>query len=298
MPAETVGVPLGPPSVYGKLPARGDFITRGFDRTVIDAWDGWLREAILASRDALGERWLEIYLSSPIWRFALGAGNCGPNTVIGVLMPSVDKVGRYYPLMVGRELAPGIELTRLIANASAWYQAIEDLALSTLAPEFQLEMLEVPLPFDADATAIAPEASSPLAAPGLCIPFGSDIGGVELRRAHQPLARGRNLWWTSGSEHVVPCLLICPEMPLAKSFVSMLDGDWTRGGWLGPPVEAMAGASEVTASSDEETAELTEPRTADAATESRSAGEIDDASGHGSAKPRADTGSTCGGAAS
>ncbi len=238
MPAETVDGPPQPPSVYGKLPARGDFITRGFDLGVVDAWDGWLREAFLASRDALGERWLDLYLSSPIWRFALAAGICGPNTVIGVFIPSVDKVGRYYPLMVGRELPPGIELTRLVASASAWYQAVEALALATLAPEFQLETMDVPIPFAGDTTTMAEEASDTLTAPGLCIPFGSDPGAVEMRRAHQPLARGRSLLWTTGSDHVVPCLLICPEMPPPHSFASLLDGDWARGGWIVPAPEA------------------------------------------------------------
>jgi type VI secretion system protein ImpM len=238
VPAEIISATLEPPGVYGKLPARGDFITRRFGRPVIEAWNAWLQPAILASRDTLAERWLEIYLTSPIWRFALGAENCGPNTLVGVLLPSVDKVGRYFPLMLGRELAPGIELTGVIAQASPWYRTVEELALAALAPEFRLEAFEDPIALDVDATVMAPEATEPLAPPGLHIPLGGDARSVALRHAHQPLAQGRTLWWTSGSEHVVPCLLICPGMPSSPSFASLLDGDWARGGWLVPAEES------------------------------------------------------------
>ena len=44
-----------PVSVFGKLPVRGDFITRRFSRPCVTAWDGWLQEAIAASHDALAE---------------------------------------------------------------------------------------------------------------------------------------------------------------------------------------------------------------------------------------------------
>ena len=62
------------------------------------SWDGWLQECLAASRAALGERWLDIYLTSPAWRFACAAGACGPAPVVGVMVPSVDRVGRYFPL--------------------------------------------------------------------------------------------------------------------------------------------------------------------------------------------------------
>ena len=50
-----------------------------------------------ASRAALGDRWLDVYLTSPAWRFASAAGACGPAPVIGLMVPSVDRVGRYFP---------------------------------------------------------------------------------------------------------------------------------------------------------------------------------------------------------
>ena len=243
MPAETVTAVAEAPGCYGKLPARGDFITRRLGRAFVDAWDDWLQQAILASRDTLGPLWLDIYLTSPVWRFALGDGSCGPNTVLGVVIPSVDKVGRFFPLMLGCEAAPGLDLAGSIAGAAVWYQAVEDLALSALAPQFSLDVLERPIPRDLGALPASPGASEPLAAPGLYLPLDAGSVVADLLAVRRPGPRRRTLWWTSGSQHVAPCLLICPGLPEPGAFAAMLDGNWRRDGWPVPQAEAAAGAA-------------------------------------------------------
>jgi type VI secretion system protein ImpM len=232
MPAEIVSADE-PPGVYGKLPARGDFITRRLGRAFVNAWDDWLQQAILASQSALGPRWLDIYLTSPIWRFALGEGCLGPNTVIGVLMPSVDKVGRYFPLMLGRELEAAFELTGLAAHAAPWFEAVEHLALSTLTSEFSLDALEVPLALSLPVATSSPASpAATLAAPGIHIPLDAGADLAAAVGAQKPLAAGRTLWWTSGSALVTPCCLICPGAPRADAFASLLDGEWQLRGWI------------------------------------------------------------------
>ena len=91
---------------FGKLPSHGDFLRRRASDAFVDAWDAWLRECLAASREALGERWLDVYLTSPAWRFVCAAGTCGPAPVIGLMVPSVDRVGRYFPLTLVAEAAP------------------------------------------------------------------------------------------------------------------------------------------------------------------------------------------------
>ena len=49
--------------LFGKLPSRGDFVRRRVADAFVDAWDAWLRECLAASREALGDRWLDIYLA-------------------------------------------------------------------------------------------------------------------------------------------------------------------------------------------------------------------------------------------
>ena len=92
---------------FGKLPALGDFVERALPAEFVTPWDAWLQRAIAASRASLGEQWLDIYLTSPLWRFVLGAGPCGARAWAGVMMPSVDRVGRYFPLTVAAPLPAG-----------------------------------------------------------------------------------------------------------------------------------------------------------------------------------------------
>ena len=84
--------------LFGKLPARGDFVRAGLPGDFVAAWDHWLEEVIGATRARLGAAWLPAFLEAPVWRFALAPGLCGAASVSGLWLPSVDRVGRYYPL--------------------------------------------------------------------------------------------------------------------------------------------------------------------------------------------------------
>jgi type VI secretion system protein ImpM len=83
---------------YGKLPARGDFVRAGLPRDFTDPWDEWLSGVIAASRTRMSDDWLPAFLESPVWRFVLPAGLCGGRAVLGMMLPSVDRAGRYFPL--------------------------------------------------------------------------------------------------------------------------------------------------------------------------------------------------------
>jgi type VI secretion system protein ImpM len=104
---------------FGKMPALGDFFRIGLGPGFTDPWDGWLREAMAAARSALGARWQGCYLSAPIWRFTLAAGVAGPSPAMGILMPSVDRVGRQFPLTLALPLPDG-------AGPVAWHLAAGD----------------------------------------------------------------------------------------------------------------------------------------------------------------------------
>lgn len=118
--------------LYGKLPCKRDFVAEGVPRGFLPMWEPWLQGSLGASRMALGSRWQEIYLAAPIWRFWIGPAHCG-RTVTGAFMPSVDGVGRWFPLTLmaaaeeGETLAPPTE-----SPNEAWFEAVEDLLLSAL----------------------------------------------------------------------------------------------------------------------------------------------------------------------
>src|SRR5664279_3439708 len=86
------------PGWYGKLPTLGDFASRRLEADFIEPWDLWLGEGLQGQRESMGDAWLDAYLQSPPWRFLLMPGvlpgfDAGL-IVAGVLMPSVDRVGR------------------------------------------------------------------------------------------------------------------------------------------------------------------------------------------------------------
>jgi len=83
--------------LYGKLPAYGDFIFRNLNSSFITPWDEWLQHFISGTQEQIGEGWLDIYLTSPIWRFVLSPGVIDNKMWAGLMMPSVDRVGRYFP---------------------------------------------------------------------------------------------------------------------------------------------------------------------------------------------------------
>src|SRR4051812_22505756 len=95
---------------FGKLPSHGDFLRRRVSDAFAGPWDAWLQRCMAASRSVLDERWLDVYLTSPAWRFGCAAGACGPAAVVGLMVPSVDRVGRYFPLTLVAELPAAASL--------------------------------------------------------------------------------------------------------------------------------------------------------------------------------------------
>lgn len=84
--------------VFGKLPTHGDFVARGLAAVDQRWWDDWLSREMAHARSALGGAFEDAYDRAPVWRFLLsrhGARMCG------ALAPSVDGVGRRFPIIAG-----------------------------------------------------------------------------------------------------------------------------------------------------------------------------------------------------
>ena len=84
------------PAIFGKLPAHGDFVARGLAPEMRDALDNWLSGSIADAREALREGYEDAFDSAPPWRFVLPQG---AGWIAGALAPSVDGVGRRYPIL-------------------------------------------------------------------------------------------------------------------------------------------------------------------------------------------------------
>ncbi|HVJ51635.1 MAG TPA: type VI secretion system-associated protein TagF [Aliidongia sp.] len=242
-------VPSRPPGYYGKVPARGDFVSRRLARSIVDPWDDWLQQAIQASQEQLGSAWIDLYLVAPIWRFVLAGGLCGPAPLAGILMPSVDSVGRNFPLLIAVELPPQSSLGAVAGGAGAWFEDAESMALDSLRDGFKLEDLDRPAVDLAAGAAAAGISGIPgrLTSPGLCVPLSAveEAGPAYGRRFGDSPSVRASLWWTIGSERIRPVLVAADGLPAPSSFAAFLDGDWQGRGWtVEPAAEEVAAPTE------------------------------------------------------
>lgn len=208
------------PGFYGKMAVRGDFIHRGLAPGFIEAWDNWLTAGLTASRQTLGEAWLDAYLVSPLWRFAIAPGLLCQEAVCGVMMPSVDRVGRYFPLTIALLLPAQTDIGHLLSDSDDWFERAEALLLSTLEADADAEAFE---------RAVG-ALGSPLLATGSAQRLdasGAAIWSVDNPRDRglalmQQACSGASLWWGRGSERIAPGLVRFAGLPPAEAFCRLL----------------------------------------------------------------------------
>jgi len=148
---------------FGKLPVLGDFLTRRLGSDFLTPWDLWLQHGMTAARTQLGAAWTQYYQSSAPWRFALEAGACGPQAVIGVWMAGSDRVGRQFPLTIACALPSERGALETATAADAWFAAAEALAADGVggqlaADQFDAEVASLAGVLEATALAFAPAA--------------------------------------------------------------------------------------------------------------------------------------------
>ncbi|HEX4387010.1 MAG TPA: type VI secretion system-associated protein TagF [Steroidobacteraceae bacterium] len=235
--------------IYGKLPSHGDFLQRRVPPEFLTPWDEWLQAGIAASRTALAAQWTDTYLTSPVWRFALSAGACGRAPVAGLMAPSVDRVGRFFPLTLMWRLPPELPPLVYASIAGEALAPAEQLLVDSLTAD-ALDFEH----FDEGVTLLGPMIDATLR--GAAGPFeGEDLDGVNagqnvawhlatgaaatltcafaalLQRTLDPEYKPLTLWWTDGSAMIEPCCLLVRGLPAADAFVSLLDGSWGSGEW-------------------------------------------------------------------
>jgi type VI secretion system protein ImpM len=217
----------GAPGFFGKVRTEGDFVRRRLPGHLLFPFEAWLSTGLLASRAALGDGWLAAYLTAPIWRFAFSGGVCGAWPAVGLLMPSVDSVGRHFPLVVVASLPCG---TPAVATALSgeWWAQVEALALTCLDADLDLGS------FDSRLATLAPpllerSAKGSLRA-GLRVTQRADQTAGALAAMLDALGEAslgaHSLWWRAASDAVEWRLHAgLPEPSLFAEFLGDPAGD-------------------------------------------------------------------------
>ncbi|MFW8643317.1 type VI secretion system-associated protein TagF [Rhizobium beringeri] len=123
---------------FGKLPSHGDFVSMGLGRNLQAALDAWLQSGLQASQRELGEDWERRFRMMPAWRFIVERGLWGSATIAGVLLPSLDRVGRSFPLVIAAQLHGFAEHPRQLYLDDTWFTAAEAIAESSARRDFDI----------------------------------------------------------------------------------------------------------------------------------------------------------------
>jgi type VI secretion system protein ImpM len=224
--------------LYGKLPAKRDFIAIGAPRDFLNAWEPWLQGAVSASRNKLGDAWQEAFLTAPIWRFWLGADICG-STMIGAFMSSLDGVGRYFPLTLFARADEGAAIPPPEFGAQDdWFNAAEAFLMSTLDHNADFDTITANLaalavPFQEFRNSLPQDMI--VANDGTVgMPAGekgfADLFAEICLVDHARIYAASTFWWTIGGEGFAPAALCGKRMPDPFLFTAMLTGKFAGQG--------------------------------------------------------------------
>ncbi len=182
----------------------------------------------------LGPAWRDAFLKAPIWRFWFGAKICG-EPVLGAFMPSLDGIGRYFPLSVFVRGTDGsVFPPPEFEPQTPWFTAAENLLLSALEEGTSLEAVTAGLDAMADPTDRVPPFAKREA---LKLNDGSvlveaqqsafaDVFASARLAGHANAYADLSFWWTAGGEGFPAMALAQRRMPDPFVFTGMLTGDF------------------------------------------------------------------------
>lgn len=229
-----------PIGLFGKLPAHGDFIYRDLPSNFINTWDAWLQGYVGSSQEQIGESWLDVYLTSPIWRFAFSEGVIDQFAWAGIMLPSVDRVGRYFPFSIATRLPPSVNPMEIITRNS-WYESMENAALKALEGQLQIDdLVEEINRHRLEQSSIYNPTAPANNKPGSVIKMDFEEQSPHstyswlLDASLRESLSSYSVWSTQGSQRLEPCLVYCRGLPQMRGIAAMMDGQWDMWGWHEP----------------------------------------------------------------
>jgi type VI secretion system protein ImpM len=202
------------PGCFGKVPGRGDFVARRVPVVLQSAWETWLAGLVVAAREDLAAAWPDDWLTAPLWHFALGRVLAPPSGAAGVLVASVDRVGRCYPFtLIGLTAAGRTPPNEWAGNAEA-------LTLRALEDDFDPEVMDAALLSLGPPPAFsAPGQQSGRRALALDGDWPADPGW------RSPGA-DQSVWFCRGSARMQAIQVCCASLPDRDTSARLITGDF------------------------------------------------------------------------
>ncbi len=127
---------------FGKTPHRGDFVRFNLPKAFVTVWDDWLQQLMITGEQKYTSQWSTIYETAPSYRFALSTDIAGDSTWAGILLPSVDKVGRRFPFCIVASLPKGEQPAGLLSSPPQWFEKLISLAEGVNDPDYDFAHLQ------------------------------------------------------------------------------------------------------------------------------------------------------------
>ncbi|KAA1177363.1 type VI secretion system-associated protein TagF [Rhizobium tropici] len=124
---------------FGKLPTHGDFVSSALGLRLQSELDRWIHGGLIALEAALGTEWRRLFHATTAWRFVVGSGIWGPTAMAGVILPSRDRVGRSFPLIIVAQLQRFSGQLRDLCEDDSWFTAVEALAETSDKADFDMQ---------------------------------------------------------------------------------------------------------------------------------------------------------------
>ena len=165
--AGTLAATLRPAAawLFGKIPAHGDFISRGLDPATHELLDDWLSVEVARARAKFADFDVR-YVQAPPWYF-VDVDSAGAWSG-GALCLSVDKVGRRFPILVAGP-ASGADTAREVALAAL------ELVFTTFSEGWDADQLALAL-----GSIVADRGSGPVPAQSVWAIEADDGTRIEM----------------------------------------------------------------------------------------------------------------------
>jgi type VI secretion system ImpM family protein len=219
---------------FGKLPGTGDFVQRRLPPAFVAAWDAAFEAGVNAARAAFAADWRAVWQVAPVWRFVLSPGVCGATAWAGVTGPSVDRVGRAFPMVVAAAVADAQALTRIAHDAGGWFDLLGnvcqaanvDAALTAEHFDARVLALPEPLAWIAATQALAPARVdwTQVGVAGVAWHATSADRVLAAWAADCVDAGDGCLWWTRGNHQLPAQARLTRGLPRAETYATFVAG--------------------------------------------------------------------------